>query len=735
VVTPAVVKEGFLAPYQELAVITTPLAHEERFIAEEGERFAALIRAVEGPDLGSLPFAAWLERRTGERRSTEGAAIPWSEVERTDPAFALAALRRCWHRALPVPEGARLREQHRRPPDAADWAALLDAWALEALAPSDDPRDGAAWQHLADALPSVGYRLTRTGVRRTASVVDRVLALSGAKALAAARILEAERAALGDRLRALVLCDYESAGRDPGRRLRGILDPGAGSAALVLRTLLDGTAGRGRDPVMVTGRTVATSRATAERLVRFARDDPDAGPVLASWDPLSPASDATLAAAGIATGGWDDVVIVDPPDPAWSPVVWVPLITRFFEAGQTHCLVGTRALLGEGWDSHPVNVVVDLTAATTPAAVHQMRGRGLRLDPAEPRKVTDDWDVACVSPGHPQGDADYARFVRKHRHFFALTADGEIESGVSHVDASLSPYDAPDPAAGEALSRRLLARPSTRAATHAAWAVGEPYRDVPVGTVRVAFGRSPGLPGTRLLRAAPPRTAGGRASRHPREMLLVAAAATVAGAVAGGLAGALAVGIAATAVLAVLALSALRDGIAALTPSDTLGDLARAVADGLVEAGLSPAEAGAAAVRVVPRPDGHYRCSLDGVDEAASTRFAEALDELLAPLWDPSWLIPRRVVTAPPTLAGAARVAAERLGGRVRPATQVWHAVPSVLAGRRDRVAAFERAWRRWVSPGATAIRAREPAGAVVLALRRGDDPFAVETQLRTLWT
>ena len=44
-----------------------------------------------------------------------------------------------------------------------------------------------------------------------------------------------------------------------------------------------------------------------------------------------------------------------------------------------------------------------------------------------------------MAEGHLRGDADYARFVRKHRHYFALGATGEIESGVSHVDAGLSP--------------------------------------------------------------------------------------------------------------------------------------------------------------------------------------------------------------------------------------------------------------------------------------------------------
>ncbi|MDR0344400.1 MAG: DEAD/DEAH box helicase, partial [Nocardiopsaceae bacterium] len=120
--------------------------------------------------------------------------------------------------------------------------------------------------------------------------------------------------------------------------------------------------------------------------------------------------------------------------PGWAPRRYVPLVTRFFSEGETRCLVGTRALLGEGWDAPAVNVVVDLTAATTPTSVVQARGRALRLDAGWPGKVADNWAVVCLADGHPKGNADYGRFVRKHEAYFALSAAGDIISGVAHVD-------------------------------------------------------------------------------------------------------------------------------------------------------------------------------------------------------------------------------------------------------------------------------------------------------------
>src|SRR5262249_36811892 len=154
---------------------------------------------------------------------------------------------------------------------------------------------------------------------------------------------------------------------------RGVLDPQAGSAILVLRLLLADPETAALEPVLVTGRTVACGRRTAVSLVAWIEAEVPAlrGAV---------ATDCLLAAGG--PGGapsWDDIVVLAPAHPWWQPRHYVPLVTRYFQAGRSRCLVGTRGLLGEGWDARGVNVLVDLTAASTRTAVHQMRGRSLRL--------------------------------------------------------------------------------------------------------------------------------------------------------------------------------------------------------------------------------------------------------------------------------------------------------------------------------------------------------------------
>jgi hypothetical protein len=290
----------------------------------------------------------------------------------------------------------------------------------------------------------------------------------------------------------------------------------------------------------------------------------------------------------------------------------------------------------------------------------------------------------------------------------------------------------------------MLARAGRRAPVREAWRIGEPYRDVPVETVRVRLGRSPGLPGRGLLRGGgDPGTSVDHVDRSggadPRRIAGAGAVAMATALAAGAVAGAPLAGLAVAGVLgggaAIASLRAAHGRLARLAPRDTLEDLGRAVADAMAATGVVASGLGAAAVRVVPQPDGYYRCFLDGASTEEAGRFAAALEELVSPLWDPRAIVPRRVEAPPDGLAATLGVVVRSAFARGRGAPQVWHAVPSALAGRKDRLAAFEAAWSRWVSPGARVLRASDPRAQAVLALRTGDDPFRVETQLRTLWT
>lgn len=654
---PAVVRTGHLAPFTELAWLVTPSAAEHDWLAAEAVRFAELTTDIMTPE-----FLGWLDARIVRRAHAEtGAVVPWPRFARDHPALALAALRMHHAGLLGLPHGARLHEEHRRAPTADDWATLIGDYAVHGL-PAGSPRRDA----IRAALPAVGYQLTAHGVRGGRSPIDRVLARSEAKTSAVQEILAAESAALGDRLRAVVMCDYEHASATLPARLEGVLDAQAGSARLVLAELAADPRTETLAPLLVTGRTVAAAAPVARAFAAYCAD---------RGVRLAPVTDGGIVEL---TG-------------AWSSRTWVPLATRFFAGGGTRVLIGTRALLGEGWDAQAVNTLVDLTEATTATSVVQTRGRALRLDPDWPDKVADNWSVVCVAPEHPRGAADWDRFVRKHDGYFSVTGDGAIVSGVAHVDPALSPYAPPDAAEFNRLNTRMLERASERAKIRELWRIGADFADRPVHAVRVG---TPRPAAERPATADPPPAVPGPHGMHGLPWWA--------------------------------RVRTLRELRAAANGPDLYG-VAAAVAEALHDARLIGR--GPESVRIEPDGSGQVTVEITDVPTGESQVFATALDEVLSAPADPRYLIPRYVV-AP---LGPAATACALAGLPYRNAV-VHHAVPNVLGDRRDRADRFARAWNRWVSTGA-AVYTRTPEGAALLAAQDGGSPLDATTALRVTWS
>jgi superfamily II DNA or RNA helicase len=722
---PSVVKEGDLAPYQELILYCSPSAEEDTWIAAERTRFDDLQLSLVEARTGSLPFVEWLRRRLEARTCEDGAPMSWGAFERLEPELARAGLRLVHQGLLALPAGGRMREEHLVPADAQDWAAVLSGYALEQLIPSEDPGDLRLLADIRRVLPGLGWVLTRKGLRVTTSPVDRVCSLSESKASATVQLLAAEQAALGADLRALVLCDYEDKAAQAPSHLGE--PPRSGSAVGTLHALSSGVPEL--RPVMVTGKRVAASRSVAVELAAWVLEQ--GGPRLDRADLESQAGLVELVSG----------------TSSWGPRDWTPLLTRYLAEGGTRCLVGTRGLLGEGWDCPSVAVVVDLTTASTATAVTQMRGRGLRRDPARPAKVADAWTVVCVADGHPRGDADHLRAARKQEHHLSLSSTGEITSGISHCDPVLTPFTAPVEAVRLEVNARSRAGPGRRAEVRAAWHVGQPYDGVASTTLRVRLHRDLGMAGglvpVGLLRGAEllgdvaktPQAV--RTSRRiPRPWPVGLGVAALADATAPlllplipGLAIGTAVGAAVAAALGMTRYVQQSRTLSELPEGGALEQIAQAVAEALNAVG----DTSATNVTLRPAEDGWLRCELVGVAAVESALFADALDELLAPLAEPRAMLSRLVLPNPTAEADRRRLARARALGRPVDASVAWHAVPSVLSRSGDRVRALVTAWEAHVGPTRT-LNALSPEGQAVLELLRGADPYAVTSQLRTVW-
>ncbi|MBQ3696145.1 MAG: DEAD/DEAH box helicase family protein [Alphaproteobacteria bacterium] len=91
---------------------------------------------------------------------------------------------------------------------------------------------------------------------------------------------------------------------------------------------------------------------------------------------------------------YPDYVTVKPKEKAKSKIV--DLITDLFNGGHLTIMVGTQALLGEGWDAPSINSLVLSSAVASYMLSNQMRGRAIRVDKNHPDKISHIWHLANI---------------------------------------------------------------------------------------------------------------------------------------------------------------------------------------------------------------------------------------------------------------------------------------------------------------------------------------------------
>lgn len=731
---PAVVRSGHLAPYRPLAWFTLPTPEETSFLTTAGaelrHRIAQYLLAPDGidyllglvaPGLGADALAPASDDPAG------GDPRPGRPLAPDDPLLVRAlAAGFDDDPGLAAAAGALLRRTHDYTPtplsvlvvpllpevdalDAAEELRLLARYALDRLL--TDPARRNEWDDMRQALRGFGLHVTDSGIRTGRSPLDVITAASRAKDAAVIDILRHELEALGERLRVVVVTD--AAERSAPHRALDVLvsadgagsADAAGGAVRCFNTILADTTLRGLHPVLLTASHLRLAHGDDELLERLractglelpAHDD--------GW---------SLSATGGGVGSADLVLAV----------------SGLVASGAVRLVVGTRGLLGEGWDCPAVNTLVDLTTVTTSTAVQQLRGRTLRLDPAWPGKVAHNWSVACLVPAGSglRSTTDLDRLRRKADRLWAValpdpdtSGDSDpgpmvpvIETGLTGVllPAQRRALDRVEAGATRediaALNAATLTTLGDRQAEGSRWSVGASGGASPMtasaSSASSASGASRALHGAgRALEVVRIRAHGGLL-RHGTPTAFWTGAAR-----------------------AVLAAMGEHD--------DAVGSEASGLSSLLVLTDNERAGIGGAHIADT------VVLGLDGVSGALSTRFADALAELLAP--------PRRrprfvLQAAPLTLARPGRPdlgPVRRMLGRVA-SLGVWGAgrslylpVPASLAASRVAMTAFAQAWSRYVGPCRVRLVRDADDAAALLASRGGGGRRRVTVRRARRW-
>lgn len=418
---PELVQGGALCPHQDYILTTVP----EKSEAQPFERYRAnadaALRELEASRLTADLLRETLCKEADEQRDE----LLWDRPEWM--AAALAYLKQV---GIKPPKSRIAMLGTRRLPE-------VDASLLERLYDgilNGEPLFSPESVRPIRAVLSRYGLIERGRVRLTCSAsLQGLLTESAAKLRGALRIAKCEYAALGDSLRMVALADY--------------IRPEAGGAVKLgvmplFWTLSEGMPSGFRIGV-ITGRTAVLPQSVAVRH-GLAYRQPDGRGCCEVW----------------LEGGNAERV---------------GFMSRLLKGGEIHCLIGTKALLGEGWDSPCVNTLLLCSDVGSYVSSNQMRGRAIRIDPDQPGKVANIWHIVAVEPlPEEEGETafsaesdDLSTLRRRFDAFPGLRWDGsDVESGITRTGF---PCEIRSFRQLEAVNRSMLARAKDREAVREGW--------------------------------------------------------------------------------------------------------------------------------------------------------------------------------------------------------------------------------------------------------------------------
>ncbi len=99
----------------------------------------------------------------------------------------------------------------------------------------------------------------------------------------------------------------------------------------------------------------------------------------------------------------------------------VAAITALFEKGAINILVGTKSLLGEGWDAPSINSLILASFVGSFVTSNQMRGRAIRKNAKVLDKTGNIWHLACLDPTVEDGGKDIEMLKRRFNVFMGVS--------------------------------------------------------------------------------------------------------------------------------------------------------------------------------------------------------------------------------------------------------------------------------------------------------------------------
>lgn len=112
------------------------------------------------------------------------------------------------------------------------------------------------------------------------------------------------------------------------------------------------------------------------------------------------------------------------------------IITQIFHSGEIEVLVGTKSLLGEGWDAPAINALILASFVGSFVTSNQMRGRAIRTQHENADKTANIWHLVTIDPTSTTGGDDFDLLKRRFRAFVGVSLNEVpgIENGIRRLN-------------------------------------------------------------------------------------------------------------------------------------------------------------------------------------------------------------------------------------------------------------------------------------------------------------
>ncbi len=273
---------------------------------------------------------------------------------------------------------------------------------------------------LKTALSGAGLIEKRKVCLSSNDKITKMLIASNGKLGSINDIVNAESKSLGGSLRMLILTDYIK------RDMLKIVGTGEPVAAMGTVPVFESVRRNcGSTPLAVlSGGLVIVPNATADKICAIA----ESKGIKSSLKPLGET-------------GYSEAVF------SGSNKNKVAILTEAFGRGLFNVLIGTKSLLGEGWDSPCINSLILASFVGSFMLSNQMRGRAIRMDKNAPDKASNIWHIVTVNPdenkdGGELVSSDFDMVKRRFACFLAPAYSTDvIKSGIDRVDIIKPPYN------------------------------------------------------------------------------------------------------------------------------------------------------------------------------------------------------------------------------------------------------------------------------------------------------